>query len=137
MKAEKNIPIPSMLYDLMKSYISKQQILPDEYVFQNKNGGAYCAETFTKFMKKFLKVEKIEYDFRAHDFRHSVAFSFYQNNTSLESIRDYLGHKDSDMTKQYIDFYGEILNKKNMAFFEKKKNKLIDLKKEKRGKNIR
>lgn len=137
MKAEKNIPIPSMLYDLMKSYISKQQILPDEYVFQNKNGGAYCAETFTKFMKKFLKVEKIEYDFRAHDFRHSVAFSFYQNNTSLESIRDYLGHKDSDMTKQYIDFYGEILDKKNMAFFEEKKNKLIDLKKEKRGKNIR
>lgn len=76
MKKEKCIPIPVELYKIMKKYIEDTGIKADEYVFQNKKGGAYDAGTFTKQMKRELKkAGLIEYDFKAHDFRHTIGTS--------------------------------------------------------------
>ena len=57
------------------------------------------------------------YSFRAHDFRHTVASFLYKNGASIEVIRDYLGHKESDMTKKYIDYIGEIIDANNERYF--------------------
>lgn len=78
MKKEKCIPIPVELYKIMKKYIEDTGIKADEYVFQNKKGGAYDAGTFTKQMKRELKkAGLIEYDFKAHDFRHTIGTSLF------------------------------------------------------------
>ena len=126
MKKEKCIPIPVELYKMMKKYIEDTGIKADEYVFQNKKGGAYDAGTFTKQMKRELKkAGLIEYDFKAHDFRHTIGTSLNKDyNVSIEAIREFLGHNSSDMTKQYIDFVPEMLDSANENYFSKEENKL-------------
>lgn len=126
MKKEKCIPIPVELYKIMKKYIEDTGIKADEYVFQNKKGGAYDAGTFTKQMKRELKkAGLIEYDFKAHDFRHTIGTSLNKDyNVSIEAIREFLGHNSSDMTKQYIDFVPEMLDSANENYFSKEENKL-------------
>lgn len=126
MKKEKCIPIPVELYKIMKKYIEDTGIKADEYVFQNKKGGTYDAGTFTKQMKRELKkAGLIEYDFKAHDFRHTIGTSLNKDyNVSIEAIREFLGHNSSDMTKQYIDFVPEMLDSANENYFSKEENKL-------------
>ena len=41
MKADKMIPIPLVLYRVMRKYIEKNNIRPKDYIFEGKNGGAY------------------------------------------------------------------------------------------------
>uniref|UniRef100_UPI003FF123AC tyrosine-type recombinase/integrase n=1 Tax=Anaerobutyricum hallii TaxID=39488 RepID=UPI003FF123AC len=126
MKKEKCIPIPVELYKIMKKYIEDTGIKADEYVFQNKRGGAYDAGTFTKQMKRELKKAGLtEYDFKAHDFRHTIGTSLNKDyNVSIEAIREFLGHNSNDMTKQYIDFVPEMLDSANENYFSKEENKL-------------
>lgn len=137
MKSEKHVPIPAMLYQIMSAYIIDHNIGAEEFVFRNKRGGAYDAGTFSKQFKRFLKKAGIKnYDFKSHDFRHTVATYLYANGASIEAIRDYLGHKDSDMTKQYLDYMADRIDAANEAYFASKPNTLADTakKNEKRGK---
>ena len=67
-----------------------------------------------------------DYSFRSHDFRHTVATFLYTNGASIEVVRDYLGHKESDMTKKYLDYMSDIIDADNEAYFED--NKLIQIK---------
>lgn len=44
--------------------------------------------------------------------------------TSLQSVREYLGHDYEEMTKQYIDYMPARIDKANELFFEKSENNL-------------
>ena len=119
LKAEKEMPIPKVLYDLMTEYISENGIGSEEWVFKNSRGGAYQADTFSKHMKKYILDAGIdEYSFKAHDFRHLIATLLDNDGVPIEVIRDFLGHRDSDMTREYIDFLQKKLDAKNESFFE-------------------
>lgn len=127
MRAEKVIPIPTMLYKAMKSWIEKNKISADKYVFQNTTGGAYREITFRHQMIRMcekLGIDCGEYVFRAHDYRHTVSTSMYQKNISLPTIRDYLGHQSEDMTKQYIDYLPKKIDLANQRYFMNKENQL-------------
>lgn len=77
-------------------------------------------------MKKELRKAGLEdYKFKAHDFRHSIGTTLNRDyQSSIEVIREFLGHNSSDMTKQYIDFVPELLDRKNKEYFSKKENQL-------------
>ena len=124
---EKCIPIPYELYKLMKDFIDKNELEANDYVFQNKKGKAYSAEYFCEQLKsEFKKAGLTEYDFKSHDFRHTMASSLYQDyDVSIEVLRDFLGHRNSNMTKAYVDYIPEILDKSNEEYFADKDNKLI------------
>lgn len=125
MKSEKYVPIPTLLYQAMMEYIAQNDIGADEYVFKNRRGGAYDAGTFCKQFKRCLGEAGItNYDFRSHDFRHTVATYLYAHGASIETIRDYLGHKESDMTRQYLDFMPDIIDAANEEYFTSHPNKL-------------
>lgn len=127
MKAEKTVPIPSTLYELMKAYIQKMDIRPDAYVFQNKNGGAYKVGTFVKKMKEKcieLGISCGDYIFRSHDYRHTISTKMYGQGTSLQAIRDFLGHKSEEMTKQYVDYLPEKIDKANEEYFRNDANSI-------------
>lgn len=127
MKAEKTVPIPSMIYELMKSFIKKNRIRPEEYVFQNSKGGAFDVNTFSKQMIKKCKelgISCSEYTFRSHDYRHTVATSLYAHGASVQAIRDYLGHKSEEMTKQYLDYIPEKIDKANDEYFDKEESSI-------------
>lgn len=125
MKSEKYVPIPTVLYKAMQNYIAMNHITADEYIFKNKRGGAYDAGTFCKQMQKYLKEAGIEnYNFKSHDFRHTVGTSLYTHGASIEAVRDYLGHKESDMTRQYLDFMSDIIDAANEDYFSSKENEM-------------
>lgn len=139
MKSEKRIPIPSVIFTLMREYIEKNNIGANEYVFSNQRGGAYSAGKFSKEMKAFLEEAGIdkEYLFKAHDFRHGVATGLHDSGASLQTIRDYLGHNDENMTKQYIDFVPAKIDKATESYFDNESNDIAKkiLEKRKGNKN--
>lgn len=122
MRSEKVIPIPDVLFELLSSYMEKNGIGPDEYVFTSKDGTAARSKTFRRNMNEFLEkigVEKDVYTFRPHDFRHLIATELHKNGASLQAERDFLGHESEDMTKQYIDFVPREIRDKNQEYFRK------------------
>ena len=122
MRSEKVVPIPSVLYVMMTKYIKDRNIAPEEYVFKNRDGGAYKSATFRVKMKKIFEkygIETRDYFFRAHDYRHTLASALYNDGASINVIRDYLGHKTSEMTKQYIDYVPDKVKAANEKYFEK------------------
>lgn len=128
MKNYKRIPIPAALYNLMQIYLDKYEIGKEDYIFQNKKGGAFSKSTFMNQMKKYCAICEIqngEYLFKSHDYRHTVATNFYEHGVSLQGIRDYLGHNYEEMTMQYIDYMPRKIAKRNDEYFTDDGNSLL------------
>ena len=127
MKTYKRIPIPEALYKIMRVYINRHRIQPEDYIFQNIKGGACLYQTFRIQMLKVCQEQGIqngEYLFKSHDYRHTVATMFYDNEVSIQSIRDYLGHSYEEMTRQYIDYMPKKIAQANEEFFSNPENSL-------------
>jgi len=117
------VPIPKQLFLLLQKYIDKCNIKANEYLFTSSVGTAYRAGTYQNQMTAFCEsigLHEIGYDFKSHDFRHTIATYLYDNGTSIQVIRDFLGHKTDEMTKQYIDYIPREIEKKSRKLFEKK-----------------
>ena len=120
-KREKRVPIPMELYNLMTEFIRMNHIGKDDFVFQApKSNGPYRVGTFTKQMSALLKTHGI--DFRSHAFRHTMATDLHKDGAPLQTIREYLGHSNENMTKQYIDHLPNLLDTKSMEFFSSQAN---------------
>ncbi len=118
MTKEKKIPIPYALYDMMQNYIRDNNILPHEYIFRNSKKGPYNADKFSKEVKKYLEENGIsDYTFKSHDFRHTLATNFRNNGVSIEVLRDLLGHDDSQMTLNYIDYQQQEVDRLNAEYY--------------------
>ncbi len=124
MRTYKKVPIPDVLYKIMKRYLEKYHIGSEDYVFQNKRGGAYQYGSFKWQMKElFNKRQDIfkGYDFKSHDFRHTIATLLYDDEVPLQSIRDYLGHDYEEMTQAVVlDSLPKKISAANQEFFKKK-----------------
>lgn len=53
-----------------------------------------------------------------------MASSFYDDGVSIQTIRDYLGHNNENMTKQYIDYMPKRIEQANMEYFNQTENLL-------------
>lgn len=127
MRNYKRIPIPEALYRLMQVYIKKKRRKPEDYVFQNQKGGAFCSSTFRCRMKKLCETYQIgdgTYMFQAHGYRHTLATVFYDEGVPLQSVRDYLGHAYEEMTQQYIDYMPRWIDEASKAYFKETDNSL-------------
>lgn len=137
MKADKMIPIPLVLYKVMRIYMDKYQVRPKEYVFKSKSGGAYRVGSFVKSFRSHCEKNQIansEYVFKSHDYRHTLATRFYDDGVSIQTVRDYLGHFTEDMTKQYVDYMTKKVEKANEDYFKKPGNNLaMEMTVKKRG----
>ena len=128
MKNYKKIPIPQALYQIMKIYLKKHEIQPEEFIFKNSRGGACLYGTFRTQMIEACRENKIangEYLFKSHDYRHTVATMFYDSHVSLQSIRDYLGHTYEEMTRQYVDYMPQRIAQANDKFFDQQESSLV------------
>ena len=121
MKTYKRIPIPEALYKLVQVYIKKYKIPSDEYLFKNRKGGAFRYATFCSQMMRYCRENQIangEYIFKSHDYRHNLATLYYDTGTSIQAVRDYLGHEYEEMTRQYIDYMPRKLEKASDEYFK-------------------
>lgn len=137
MKADKMIPIPLMMYRIMRKYIEREHIRPKDYIFKGKDGGAYRGTTFRQEFQQYCDKNGIadgSYIFKTHDYRHTLATQFYDEDVSIQTIRDYLGHFSEEMTKQYVDFMPKRIEKASDTYFKKPENDLAStIKAKKRG----
>lgn len=58
MKNYKRIPIPQALYQIMKVYLKKHEIQPEEFIFKNSRGGACLYGTFRTQMIEACRENK-------------------------------------------------------------------------------
>lgn len=89
--------------------------------------GAYRTGTFVKGFKANCKKYGIHISgetFKTHDYRHTLASSFYDEGVSIQTIRDYLGHNNENMTKQYIDYMPKRIEQANKEYFNQAENLL-------------
>ena len=137
MKADKMIPIPLVMYRIMRKYIEREHIRPKDYIFKGKDGGAYRGTTFRQEFQQYCDKNGIadgSYIFKTHDYRHTLATQFYDEDVSIQTIRDYLGHFSEEMTKQYVDFMPKRIEKASDTYFKKPENDLAStIKVKKRG----
>lgn len=137
MKADKMIPIPLVMYRIMRKYIEREHIRPKDYIFKGKDGGAYRGTTFRQEFQQYCDKNGIadgSYIFKTHDYRHTLATQFYDEDVSIQTIRDYLGHFSEEMTKQYVDFMPKRIEKASDTYFKKPENDLAStIKAKKRG----
>ena len=121
MRTYKRIPIPEILYKIMKVYIKKYRIGAEDYIFQNQKGKAYHYSSFRWSMKKIFNENHElfqEYNFKSHDFRHTIATMFYE-----------------EMTQQYVDYMPKRISRANQELFAKEGSSLASgIKRCKRGK---
>ena len=136
MRRYKRIPIPYALYRLMKIYLKRHQIGPDDYAFPSSKGEAYRSATFRLKMQECCEKNGIkggEYIFRPHDYRHGIATLFYDSGVSLQGVRDYLGHVYEEMTQQYVDYIPRKIEKASEKYFREHGSLAADLKIRKGG----
>ena len=98
----------------MRKYIEREHIRPKDYIFKGKDGGASRGTTFRQEFQQYCDKNGIadgSYIFKTHDYRHTLATQFYDEDVSIQTIRDYLGHFSEEMTKQYVDFMPRELKK--------------------------
>lgn len=122
MKSEKIIPIPEKLCAVMKNYVKKTGCTADEYIFKDVKGRAFRAAQLGRYVKRWCRsigIDDETYLFRSHDARHSVATRMFEENISLQAIRDYLGHNNDTMTRQYIDYMPRKVDKANEDYFSR------------------
>ena len=137
LRTYKRVPIPEVLYKLMRVYLKKNEIGADDYAFTNKDGSPFPYSTFCWQMKKYCRKYNIaggEYIFKTHDYRHTVATMYYDCGVSIQSIRDYLGHNYEEMTEQYIDYMPKKIAKANEEYFAQNGGGLASgIKRDKKG----
>ena len=68
----RTIPIPFCLYGLMNSYIVRNGIKADEYVFKDKTGQAYNANIFRKQLQLHNASQRNGYIFKPHECRYRI-----------------------------------------------------------------
>lgn len=122
---------------IMRKYIEREHIRPKDYIFKGKDGGAYRGTTFRQEFQQYCDKNGIadgSYIFKTHDYRHTLATQFYDEDVSIQTIRDYLGHFSEEMTKQYVDFMPKRIEKASDTYFKKPENDLAStIKAKKRG----
>lgn len=125
LKMEKVIPMPMLLYKAMMIYCERCDIKKDAYVFSSQEGRPYTTSKFWRQMVNLCKQYGItcgEHIFQTHDYRHSVATMLYEYDASLQVIREFLGHQQEDMTKQYIDCIPQKLDEQSKGYYKEKES---------------
>lgn len=76
-----------------------------DYLFASSQGGKVDANNFDKTLKALAHKAGIKNDdeVSAHTFRHSFACILSENGTSMDVIRDLLGHSSLAVTSRYLN----------------------------------
>ena len=76
-----------------------------DYLFASSHGGKVDANNFDKTLKALARKAGIKNadEVSAHTFRHSFACILSENGTSMDVIRDLLGHSSLAVTSRYLN----------------------------------
>jgi len=86
-------------------YIRTERKTSSEYLFASSQGGKVDANNFDKTLKALARKAGVKNAdaVSAHTFRHSFACILSENGTSMDVIRDLLGHSSLAVTSRYLN----------------------------------
>lgn len=101
----------------IKSFHFKCVNQSNNFIFNNKNGSHISRNTIYKFIVKYSKLY-LNKHITPHILRHTLASHLIENNTTIEEIREILGHHSIETTELYVH--------KNEGKLHRKFNKIFD-----------
>lgn len=104
------IPLSSELEKVLKEYIKiwRSNAKPSELLFPSVSNTPYNAKMLWNSMKKYFNKRGIEKT-TIHGLRHTFAINWVRNNGNVFILQRILGHATLEMTKKYVNLYGEDL----------------------------
>lgn len=105
--------IPEFLYRLLISYEEKTNEYKNEYLILNTQH-RHCKysntrQYFNRIMTRYNIKNKdgSDYEFRAHDYRHTLAGKMLEKDIPIQFIQEQLHHNSVEMTKVYLEYTEE------------------------------
>lgn len=105
--------IPKFLYELLKHYEEETDKYKNEYLILNTKYTqckySNTRQYFQRIMKRYYIKNKdgSDYEFKAHDYRHTLAGKMLENNIPIQFIQEQLHHNSIEMTKVYLEYTEE------------------------------
>lgn len=106
-KTSRYVPIYKGAVKILRNYISnvRTQITKDRrntWVFLNRDAKPLTRQGLWKILKVYGEKAGIEKEITPHIIRKSMAVHLLENGASLFDVKDILGHKNINLTKEYI-----------------------------------
>ena len=136
------VPIQKATAQILKKYISYNNLLKDDILFYNKYHQPLSQKGMTYILNKYLKRAKNENpnyfnnNISLHSLRHSKAMHLLEAGVNIVYIRDFLGHVSISTTEIYAKANPEIRRReiekstaniiKNSKFSKSKQIELMD-----------
>lgn len=124
--ANRSVPIPDILHLSILKYAEKNHIDIENLLFLNRDK-KYTARSFeeaiTKQCAKF-GILNGEYVFKGNGYQKELCKALYQNGTSIQVIREYMGYSTDETVKKYIGWVDEEVARKSAEFFQLEEHNL-------------
>ena len=122
----RSIPIPDILHLLVLRYSEKNHIDIERLLFLNRDKKYTARSLEEAITKQCLKSGILdgEYVFKGNGYQKELCKALYQNGTSIQAIREYMGYSTDETVKKYIGWVDEEVAKKSDEFFKQEENSL-------------
>jgi len=102
-KKRRVVPVNEKVLNDLKNYLYNERFAKQgETAFiSNKIGNRTNGDGYNKAIKSLIQKAEIQKDISLHNLRHSIATHLLENGLSVESVRDFLGHKYLEATQIY------------------------------------
>ncbi|MCI8324919.1 MAG: tyrosine-type recombinase/integrase [Clostridia bacterium] len=108
-----NIPLPSVLVDILKAYAAHFNLKKDDYLFFNNYRNQLTRSTIYERIRRYLETIGVE-QHGVHIFRHSFAKVEVLNGIDSVSLQRLMTHQSIEESSRYVDLYSpELLKKQN------------------------
>lgn len=104
------IPMSITLKKVLIEYLAIRKGSSEDYVFCNLEGKQLTKDALNNIISKYNKQRGVEKT-GVHLFRHYYAKNYIQNGGDCLKLQKLLGHTTLEMTKIYVELYGNDLQK--------------------------
>lgn len=125
MRKEVTNPIPENLFNIISKKVKDNKLDYDygeKYLFPSDKNKPYLSSTYRRQMKAILKEHGVknpdgsEYEYKCHDYRHTLATDMLNKDIPLNIIQKILHHESQEMTLAYAEINDDRRIKKHKEF---------------------
>jgi integrase/recombinase XerD len=104
-KKDRQIPLVSEVIKALRNYLryrNTQLVLDDEIFFLAKNGTSLNVSSIKYIVAKYVKKAGIRKKVSVHTLRHTFGAHKADENMSIATLQELMGHKKKETTLKYI-----------------------------------
>lgn len=109
-RKEQVIPIGATLHAILKEYMSYRGGEPQDYLFCNQSGNKFTEDALKHAISKYNTKRGVRKT-SCHVFRHTFAKKWILNGGDIFRLQKLLGHSSIEMVRQYVEMFGEDLQR--------------------------